>query len=99
MLAMRMGITEATFEMAIDRGCGGSCRGMLLGAPQFVTGGTQGFTAVAGDREQGSAMEVPEARGSAGGGAAGETRTEAAGSKRADVPEERAGYGRDWAAS
>lgn len=95
MLAMRMGITEATVDVAIDRRCGGRCRGMLVGAPHSATVGTQGFTAVARDREQGSAMEAPEVRGSAGGGGPGETRTDADGSKRAEGPGGRGGYGRD----
>lgn len=95
MHAMRMGITEATFDIAIDRSCGGRCRGMLVGAPSCATGGTQGFTAAAGDREQGSAMGAPGARESAGGGGAGDSRTDAGCSKSAEGTGGRAAYGRD----
>lgn len=84
MHAMRIGIAETTCAVAIDRSCGGRCRGMLVGAPLPATVGTQGFPVPTGAREQGSAMGAPEARGSVGDGGAGKTRTQVGGFKSAE---------------
>ena len=75
MHAMRMGIAKAACVVAIDRSCSGRCRGMLVGAPQCVSGGVQGIPSAIGGREHGSAMGAPETGETASEGGVRETRT------------------------
>ena len=83
MLAIRMGIAEATSVVVIDPRCGGRCRGMLAGPPQSDTGGMHGFAA-ATDR-----------RGNAGDGCGGMSRTQVGGSKAGEETDGRSGHETD----
>lgn len=80
MLAMRMGITDATSIVVFDLRQGGRCRGMLVGPTQGDNGGMHGFAAGSGDGDHGGTVGDIGMRGHAGDERAGTLRTQAEGS-------------------
>lgn len=87
-----MGTMAATLVAVIDLCRGGSCRGMLVGAPQGGAGGLHGLGTGAGGGDHSPAMAAGDRRGNAAHGCGTSSpRTDGGGSRAGEHQEGHSG--------